>query len=115
MLRVVMGFKLEHHINMEKLREEIMMMSVNLLCIYHTIMEAYNVVTKSSSEQVKAKWEHRHGDSYSLRRKDNVELRVPERARVNCTGFTTDIRNCKNQDTFKTLVKTWIWDHIQSY
>ena len=88
MLRVVMGLKLEHHTNMEKLREEIKMMSVNQLCIYHTIIEAYNVVIKSSSEQVRAKWEHINGETYSLRRKDNLELRVPERARVNCTGFT---------------------------
>ena len=118
MLRVVMGLKLEHHTNMEKLREEIKMMSVNQLCIYHTIMEAYNVVRKSSSEQVKEKWEHKNGQSYSLRRKDNLELRVPERARVNCTGFTyhpTEIRNCSEQDTFKSLVKNWIWDHIPSY
>ena len=103
-----------------------MMMSVNQLCIYHTIIEAYNVVLKSSSEQVRAKWEHKNGEAYSLRRKDNLELRVPERARVNCTGFTyhgaklfnllpIEIRNCTDQDTFKTMVKSWIWDTIPSY
>ena len=126
MIRVVMGLKLEHQTNMEKLRHKIKMMSVNQLCVYHTLMEAYNVVRKSSSEQVKEKWEYRNGQSYSLRRKDNSELRVPERVRVKCTGFTyhgaklfnllpTEIRNCTNQDTFKTSVKTWIWDHIPSY
>ena len=126
MLRVVMGLKLEDHTNMEKLREKIKMMSVNQLCIYHTIMEAYNVVIKSSSEQVKAKWEHQNGESYSLRRKDNVNLRVPDRVRVNCTGFTyhgaklfnflpNEIRNCTNQDTFKSRVKKWLWDHVPSY
>ena len=89
-------------------------------------MEAYNVVIKSSSEQVKAKWVHKNGEPYSLRRKDNLELRVPERARVDCTGFTyhgaklfnllpIEIRNCTDQDTFKTMVKSWIWDTIPSY
>ena len=126
MLRVVMGLKLEHHTNMEKLREKIKMMSVNQLCIYHTVMEAYNVVTKSSSGQVKAKWEHQNGQPYSLRRKDNVELKVPDRVRVNCTGFTyhgaklfnllpNETRNCTNHDTFKSLVKSWIWENVPSY
>ena len=52
MLRVIMGLKLEDHTNMEKLRFGIKMFSVNQLAVYHTLIEAFNAVRKSSAEQV---------------------------------------------------------------
>ena len=81
---------------------------------------------KSSSEQVKSKWEHKNGERYSLRRMDNAELRVPEKKRVDCTGFTyhgaklfnmlpSATRNCTSPEQFKDQVKDWIWTNIPSY
>ena len=43
MLRVIFGFQLKNHVNMKNLREEIKMMSVNQISVYHTLLEAYNV------------------------------------------------------------------------
>ena len=68
-----MGLKLEHQTNMEELRNKIRMMSVNQICVYHTLLEAFNVSRKASSEQVKAKWEHKNGETHFLRRKDNLD------------------------------------------
>ena len=126
MLRVIMGIKLDSHTNMEKLRMEMKMMSVNQLCIYHTLVESFNVVRTSSSEQVKLKWEHKNGNNYSLRRLDNTELKVPDRNRDKCTGFSyhgaklfnmlpIEIRNCECPEKFKDQVKSWIWEEIPSY
>ena len=126
MLRVVMGLKLEDQTNMEKLRTKIEMFSVNQLAIYHTLIEAFNVVRKSSAELVKSKWEHQNGNRYPLRRNYNMNQRVPEKQRIDCTGFTyhgaklfnllpNEIKNCQNSDSFKSQVKSWIWSNIPSY
>ena len=32
------------------------MMSVNQIAVYHTLLEAYNVMSHLSSEQIKMKW-----------------------------------------------------------
>ena len=53
MLRVIFGLNLEQQVNMETLRDRIKMFSVNQLAIYHTIMEAFKVVRKPSTKQVK--------------------------------------------------------------
>ena len=57
MLRIILGLNIKHHINMKHVRENIRMMSVNQMNVYHTILEAFNVVRNSSSEQIKMKWE----------------------------------------------------------
>ena len=44
MLRVIFGHKLKNHVNMKNVREEIKMMSVNQISVYHTLLEAYNVM-----------------------------------------------------------------------
>ena len=111
---------------MEQLRYKIGMFSVNQIAIYHTLHETFNVVRNSSSEQVKEKWEHKNNGNFNLRRMDNTQLRVPERARVKCTGFSyhgakifnmlpSETRNCETPENFKTLIKKWIWDTIPSY
>ena len=126
MIRVIMGLKLEDHTNMEKLRTRINMFSVNQLAVYHTLIEAFNVIRKSSAEQVKNKWEHKHGNNYTLRRNENMNQRIPQRGRVDCTGFSyhgaklfnilpSETRNCENPDRFKDMVKSWIWENIPSY
>ena len=50
MLRVILGFNIKQHINMENLRQKIKMFSVNQMCIYHTLLETFNVIRYSSSE-----------------------------------------------------------------
>ena len=53
MLRIILGLNIKQQINMQHVREKIRMMSVNQMNVYHTILEAYNVVRYSSSEQIK--------------------------------------------------------------
>ena len=55
MLRVIFGFKLKNCVNMKNLREEIKMMSVNQIAVYHILLEAYNVMRHLSSEQIHMK------------------------------------------------------------
>ena len=111
---------------MEKTRTKIRMMSVNQMSIYHTLLEAFNVVRNSSSEQIKEKWQFRSGGSYPLRRINNHDLRVPNKPLVSCTGFTynapklfnslpVDIKKIEKASLFKKEVKNWIWEHIPSY
>ena len=126
MLRVIMGLKLEHHTNMENLGYKIKMLSVNQMAIYHTLMEAFNIIRKSSAENVKSKWENTHGKKYPLRSFDNEDQRVPEKGRIDCTGFSyhgaklfnmlpNEIKKCTITESFKNLVKSWIWENIPSY
>ena len=55
MLRLIFGFQIKQRVNMQRLREKIKMFSVNQMCVYHTILEAYNVVKNSSSQKIKLK------------------------------------------------------------
>ena len=55
MLRLIFGFQIKQRVNMQRLREKIKMFSVNQMCVYHTILEAYNVVENSSSQKIKLK------------------------------------------------------------
>ena len=67
MLRIILGLKMKQQANMQKVRQRIKMMSVNQMCCYHTILEAFNVIRNSSSEQIKMKWENNHETKYSIR------------------------------------------------
>ena len=53
MIRVIYGLKIQNHVNMKNVREKIKMMSVNQIAVYHTLLEAYNVMSHLSSEQIK--------------------------------------------------------------
>ena len=65
------------------------MMSVNQLSVYHTIIETYNVVVKSSSERIRKKIVNSQEDSaYQLRSSSNNALKVPAKTRLNCQGFS---------------------------
>ena len=37
-------------------REKIKMMPVNQMAIYHTVLEAHNVIKNAASDQIKTKW-----------------------------------------------------------
>jgi hypothetical protein len=125
MLRVIFGLKLKNHVNMKNVREEIKMMSVNQISVYHTLLEAYNVMRHLSSEQIHMKWKIIE-KKYALRSITRKDLNVPEKPKLKCLGFTYNgaklfnmlpcrVRETKNPDIFKTLSKEWIWENIPSY
>ena len=98
------------------------MMSVNQMAIYHTLIEAFNVVRNQSSEDIQTKWTQVK-KPYSFR--NSEDLKVPKKPNLNCKGFTytgsklfnmlpKSIRETENPKTFKTLTKRWIWDKIPS-
>ena len=126
MIRVIYGLKLENHVNMKNFREKIQMMSVNQITVYHTLLEAYNIVRNKSSEQIHKKWTNIGDKKHSLRNITNNNLKVPEKPKLKCMGFTYNgaklfnmlplqIRETKNPNTFKTMSKDWIWKNIPLY
>ena len=102
------------------------MMSVNQMSVYHTLMEAYNIMKHSSSEQIHMKWTNIGDKKHSLRNITNNDLKVPEKPKLKCMGFTYNgaklfnmlplqIRETQNPDSFKTMSKDWIWKKNPSY
>ena len=68
---------------------------------------------------------HSDGQNYSLRRHDNMNMRVPDKGRVKCTGFSyhgaklfnmlpNEAKKCSEPESFKSQVKSWIWENIPS-
>ena len=89
-------------------------------------MEAYNIQSNSSSEQIQMKWSNINKNNYSLRSISNNDLKIPDKPRTKCLGFSycgaklfnilpREIRETPNLNTFKTLTKKWIWEKIPSY
>ena len=100
------------------------MMSVNQMNVYHTLIEAYNVIMKSSSEKIKSKWSHKPENEYFLR--SEKEQKVPKKPKKKCTGFSycgaklfnklpSEIKESKNSHKFKSQTKAWIWKNIPAY
>ena len=125
MLRAIYGYSREQHVNMKKLRENIKMMSVNQIAVYHTIIETYNVVVKDSSKQLKEKMLPEQ-DRYFLRSTENGDLKIPIKPKSSCTGFTyfgpkiwkelpKQIKEAKSYSSFKQKVKSWVWETIPPY
>ena len=78
-----------------------------------------------SSKQIKLKWTIIE-KKYALRSITNKDLKVPEKPKLKCMGFTYNgaklfnmlppqMRETKDSNTFKTLIKKWIWENIPSY
>jgi hypothetical protein len=98
---------------MKNVREKIKMMSVNQIAVYHTLLEAYNVMSHLSSEQIKLKWTIIK-KKYALRSITNKDLKVPEKPKLKCMGFTYNgaklfnmlppqMRETKDSNTFKNF------------
>ena len=86
-IRVIYGLKIQNCVNMKNVREKIKMMSVNQMAVYHTLLEAYNVMSHLSSEQIKMKWTIIE-KKYALRSSTNKDLKVPEKPKkVEMYGF----------------------------
>ena len=62
---------------MKNIRQKVEMMSINQMCVYHTILEAYNMIRNSFSECIKRKWEYKYGNRYLLRSESTYELTIP--------------------------------------
>ena len=126
MIRIVLGLKKQNHINLSKVRAKMKMFSVNQMALYHTLLEGHNILRNSASEQIELKWTHTNGKNYPLRNITENDLNVPERPKMNCIGFTythaklfnmlpMSLRETTDQKSFKTAIKTWIWEKIPSY
>ena len=72
------------------------------------------------------KWTNIGVKKHSLRNITNNDLKVPEKPRLKCMGFTYNgaklfnmlplqMRETQNPDTFKNMSKDWIWKNIPSY
>ena len=124
MLRVLEGHTRKKHINMEALRKRIKMFSVNQMSVYHVGMEMFNIINHSSSEFLQRKMKIEKS-GYSLRRQEDGQVRVPEKFKKSCTGFSqngpklwnylpSDIRTTDKKSVFKAKLKNWIWTSIPS-
>ena len=51
--------RVDQCVNMQRLREKVRIMSVNQMALYHIILEVYNIMHNSSSEQIKNKYTSR--------------------------------------------------------
>ena len=125
MLRTICGFRKKDKKNVQKLREKWLMMSVNQMSVYHTIIEAYNVIHKGSSETIREKMVNQGQEcAYNLRSRANGVMLVPAKTRMSCQGFSYYAAKLYNKlpmnfrtanaASFKTLVKNWIWENIPS-
>merc|ERR1711884_873692 len=52
MMRLLKGKDRKSRTNMEKLRQELRMMSVNQLSVYHVAIEMFNIINNKSSESL---------------------------------------------------------------
>ena len=126
MIRVILGLKKEKHISMSNIRKKFQMMSVNQICVFHKLQEAYNIMRNSVSEKIQRKWTDNRENKYTLRSVTRNELKVPEKPMPKCLGFTyngsklfdllpRNLRETQNLNTFQTLTKEWIWKNVPSY
>ena len=124
LLRLIEGYRRSDHTNMKSLREKVKMMSVNQLSVYHTATEMFNIIHHSSSDSLheKLKIEHR---GYQLRSLDDGKVKIPNKGKKSCTGFSYNgpklwnqmpehIRKTTIRAIFKDKVKEWIWENIPS-
>ena len=124
MLRTIFNYRLLDKVNMEKLRNNIKMFSINQMNIYHVLLEAFNVISNGSAEKIQEKWMPGIEKHYSNRRE--FDVKVPSVDHVRCQGFTwfgaklwnslpEEIKAVKNPDSFKEKVKEYIWEKIPSF
>ena len=112
--------RLEDRVNMEQLRSNIQMFSINQMNCYHVLLEAFNVIRNGSSERIREKWLPNKSNIYS----NNVI--VPQVNHVKCQGFSwyaakmwnelpEEIKAIVGPSLFKDKIKEYIWEKIPSY
>ena len=77
-LRVIYGKTRNSHTNMQKLREENKIMSVNQLSVYHVAMDMYNIINHSSSDLLQREFKLQPG-RYEFRSLEDGKVKVPEK------------------------------------
>ena len=123
-LRVIFGKTRNSHTNMQKLREDNKIMSVNQLSVYHATMDMYNIINHASSDLLQREFKLEPG-RYQLRSLEEGKVKVPEKMKKSCTGFSyigpklwnhlpSHIRNTTIKGIFKDKMKDWIWEFIPS-
>ena len=124
-IRIIRNHRKRDHIVMRTEREKLMMMSVNQLAVYHVGIEMFNIINKSSAENIREKVVLQENSRYQLRNRRNGQVKVPDRPNKNCTGFSyigpklfnylpEDIRKSTVTSHFKNKLKSWIWENIPS-
>ena len=106
MLRSVLGLKKEDHVNMINTRRKLNMMSVNLIFIYHTLLETYNILRNLASEEISSKRKDTNDKTYSLRSISKNVLKVPEKPVPKCLGFTYNAAKLLNMLPINVREKT---------
>ena len=118
------GKSRKSHTNMQKLREELKIMSINQLSCYHVAMEMYNIINHSSSDLLHEEFKVEQS-RYNLRCHEDGTVKVPEKMKKSCTGFSYigpklwnhlpgHIRKTTIRGIFKDKMKDWIWESIPS-
>ena len=124
MMRLLAGKSRSSHTNMEKLRKELNMLSVNQLSVYHTAIEMFNIINLKSSvplhEEMKMV-----PRGYNLRGLEDGKVKVPDKGKKSCNGFhymgpklwnhlPGHIRKTTIKSIFKEKLKDFIWEQIPS-
>ena len=124
MIRLLVNKKRSSHTNMEKLRNELKMMSVNQLSCYHTAIEMFNVINNKSSAALHEEMKQ-VPKGYGLRGLQDGTVLVPQKGKKSCNGFhytgpklwnflPAHIRKTTKRNIFKEKLKDFIWDNIPS-
>ena len=124
MLRLLVNKKRDSHTNMERLRNELKMMSVNQLSCYHTAIEMFNIINNNSSASLHEEM-IQVPKGYGLRGLQDGTVIVPEKGKKSCNGFhymgpklwnflPSHIRKTTIRNIFKEKVKDFIWENIPS-
>ena len=79
MLRMIFNYKLGDKTNMENLRHNLQIFSVNQMVCYHVLLESFNIINYGSSEIIQKKWIPQETRNYPVRRdrKEDVKVHVP--------------------------------------
>ena len=72
------------------------------------MLEVYDIMRMSASEQIRLKWTDTNEKKYTLRSSTNDDLKIPEEPVAKCLNFTNDEAKLynmlpKKQHTFKIL------------
>ena len=122
MLRLLVNKKRGSLTNMERVRSELKMMSVNQLSCYHTAIEMFNVINNNSSAALLEEM-IQVPKGYSLRGLEDGTVLVPRKGKKNCNGFhyigpklwnslSAHIRKTTKRNIFKDKLKNYIWKNI---
>ena len=123
MIRLLFGHKRSDRTNMQKLREQMGILSVNQLACYHILLETFNILNKNSSPQIEHKIKPKSNNYIHTRSSERKDLNVINKPKKNCIGFTyisaklwnmlpVQIRDQKSPDPFKAAIKSWIPSNI---